>query len=79
MSYSLIEDIYDYEYDKYTDNLQNIVEDSQYYICSCCDKECNPVVIDDSFDYNCGSIRSTHNQHTVVSDCCDAEVTTAQD
>ena len=52
MGYSLIEDIYDYEYDKYLDNLQNIVEDSQDCICSCCNKECNPVVIDDSFGYN---------------------------
>ena len=33
MGYSLIEDIYDYEYDKYMDNLQNIVEDSQDYVC----------------------------------------------
>ena len=74
MSYSLIEDIYDYEYDKYLDNLQNIVEDSAYYyICSCCNKECNPIVIDDSFGYNIGSISSTHNQHTIVSDCCEAE------
>ena len=77
MSYSLIEDIYDYEYDKYLDNLQNIVEDSAYYyVCSCCNKECSPVVIDDSFGYDYGSINSTHMQHTVVSECCGAEVIT---
>ncbi len=80
MSNSLIEDIYDYEYDKYLDNLQNIVEDSAYYyVCSCCNKECNPVVIDDSFGYDYGSISSTHKQHTIVSDCCEAEVMTPQD
>ena len=83
MSYSLIEDIYDYEYDKYLDNLQNIVEDSAYYyyyyVCSCCNKECNPIVIDDSFGYDYGSISSTHKQHTIVSDCCEAEVMTPQD
>ena len=78
MSYSLIEDIYDYEYDKYLDNLQNIVEDSQDYVCSCCNKECNPIVRDDSFGYNIGSISSTHNQYTIVSDCCEAEVITPQ-
>jgi len=76
MGYSLIEDIYDYEYDKYLDNLQNIVEDSQYCICSCCNKECKPVVIEDSFGYDYGSISSTHNQQTIVSDCCEAEVIT---
>ena len=76
MNYSLIEDIYDYEYDKYLDNLQNIVEDSQDYVCSCCNKECNPIVIDDSFGYSYGSINSTHKQHTVVSECCGAEVIT---
>ena len=79
MSYSLIEDIYDYEYDKYLDNLQNIVEDSAYYyVCSCCNKECNPIVIDDSFGYNIGSISSTYKQQTIVSDCCEAEVATTQ-
>ena len=76
MSYSLIEDIYDCEYDKYLDNLQNIVEDSQDYVCSCCNKECNPIVRDDSFGYNIGSISSTHNQHTIVSECCGAGVIT---
>ena len=81
MSYSLIEDIYDYEYDKYLDNLQNIVEDSAYYysyVCSCCNKECNPIVIDDSFGYDYGSIIATHKQYTIVSDCCEAEVITPQ-
>ena len=79
MSYSLIEDIYDYEYDKYLDNLQNIVEDSAYYyVCSCCNKECNPIVIDDSFGYDYGSISATHKQYTIVSDCCEAEVITPQ-
>ena len=80
MGYGLIEDIYDYEYDKYLDNLQNIVEGSQDCICSCCNKECNPVVIDDSFGYDYGSTSSTYKQQTIVSDCCEAEVTTtAQD
>ena len=74
MNNSLIEDIYDYEYDKYMDNLQNIVEDSQDYVCSCCNKECNPIVIDDSYGYEYGSISSTHKDVHVVSDCCEAPI-----
>ena len=72
---SFIDDIYnDYDFDRYLDNLQNIVEDSVYYVCSCCNKECNPIIIDDSFGFNIGSISSTYEDIQVLSDCCEAPI-----
>lgn len=72
MKYSMIEDIFDNYYDYYIDNLQDSVDVS--YTCSKCGKERFPVVEDDSFGYDYGSIKSTHKQQTVYSDCCGAEV-----
>ena len=66
----MIEDIFDNYYDAYLDNLQDSVD--AYYTCSECGKECLPVVEDDSFGYDYGSIKSTHKQQTVYSDCCNA-------
>lgn len=72
MKDSMIEDIFDSYYDPYLDSLQDSVD--VYYTCSKCGKECFPVVEDDSFGYDYGSIKSTHNQKTVYSDCCNANV-----
>ena len=72
---SFIDDIYnDYDFDRYLDKIQDFVEDSAYYVCSCCNKECNPIVIDDSFGFNIGSISSTYEDVHVVSDCCEAPI-----
>ena len=67
MGYSLIEDIYDYEYDKYMDNLQNIVEDSQDYVCSCCGLPCDILVDDESFWFEYCSEISTQQDVNIVS------------
>lgn len=72
MGYSLIEDIYDYEYDKYMDNLQNIVEDSQDYVCSCCGLPCDILVDDESFGFEFGSEISTQQDVKIISECCNA-------
>lgn len=74
MSNSLIEDIYDYEYDKYMDNLQNIVEDSQDYVCSCCGMPCDILVDDESFGFEYGSEISTQQDVKIISECCNAYV-----
>ena len=72
MKGSMIEDVFDSYYDSYIDNLQDSVD--VYYTCSECGKECFPVVEDDSFGYEYGSIKSTHKQQTIFSDCCGANV-----
>ena len=72
MKGSMIEDVFDSYYDSYIDNLQDSVD--VYYICSECGKECLPVVEDDSFGYDYGSIKSTYEQQTIYSDCCGAKV-----
>lgn len=72
MKGSMIEDVFDSYYDSYIDNLQDSVD--VYYTCSECGKECSLVVEDDSFGYDYGSIKSTHTQQTIYSDCCGAEV-----
>lgn len=73
---SFIDDIYnDYDFDRYLDKIQDFVEDSAYYyVCSCCNKECNPIVRDDSYGYEYGSISSTHKDVYVVSNCCEAPI-----
>ena len=72
MKGSMIEDVFDSYYDSYIDNLQESVD--VHYICSECGKECLPVVEDDSFGYDYGSIKSTHEQQIIYSDCCSAKV-----